>query len=172
VTDFAIRPADPENPTDRAVLERLFLAHRHEMSAYSRELPRPDGTYRDDWLRSVLSNDPAWAAYLFHLGEHPAGFAFVRNLGGPGPLVLNTFFLVNAARRQGHGLTAALDVIRRRPGDWEIAYQDANTAASVLWPRVARAAGGDTWRHEHRPAPRPEMPPNSWVCFTVPATKV
>src|SRR5579859_5253918 len=173
MTVFTVRDAHPATDhADRVVLERLFAMHRHEMSAYSGELPRPDGTLRSDWLHAVCAADPDWAGYLFHLGEHPTGLAFVRNLAGPGPVVLNTFFVVSAARRQGHGLPAALDVVRRRPGDWEVAYQDANTGAAAFWPRVAQAAGGDGWRHEHRPAPRPEMPPNSWISFTVPATTV
>lgn len=169
MTDFAIRPARTDDPTDRAALERLFLLLRHDMTVFSGELPRPDGSFRADWLHSVLAEEPAWAAYLFHLGEHPVGFAFVRSLTGPGPIVLNSFFLVNAARRRGYGLAAALDVVRRRPGAWEVAFQDANAAASAFWPRLAQAAGGDGWRLEHRPAPRPQMPPNSWISFTVPA---
>jgi predicted acetyltransferase len=139
------------------------------MSAFVPALPRPDGTFRSEWLESALT-DPGWAAYLFRLGEHPAGFALVRALDGPGPTVLNSFFLVNGARRRGHGLPAALDVVRRHPGDWEVAFQDVNTAAVAFWPRVAREAGGDGWRLERRPVEgRPELPRNSWISFTVPA---
>ena len=169
MTDFSIRAAEP---ADRPVLDHLWQLFRHDMSAYSHELPRRDGTFRSERLYSAL-NESGWAAYLFHLGENPAGFAFVRNLDGPGPIVLNSFFLVSAARRQGHGLPAALEVVRRHPGDWEVAFQDANTAAVAFWPRVAQAAGGDGWRLEHRPVKgRPQVPADAWICFKVPATTV
>ncbi|HET9168481.1 MAG TPA: GNAT family N-acetyltransferase [Actinospica sp.] len=172
MSDLTVTPVTVTDPADRLVLERLFPLFRHEMSAFSGELPGPDGAFRDGWLRSVLGADPDWAGYLFRLGERPAGFAFVRNIEGPGPVVLNSFFLVHAVRRRGHGLPAALDVLRRRPGDWEVAFQDANRAAVAFWPRVAQAAGGDGWRTEHRPAPRPGMAPNAWICFTVGAATV
>jgi predicted acetyltransferase len=170
---LTVRAAAPAEPGDRAALERLWHLFRHDMSAYSRELPRPDGTFRSDRLRAALDDNDGWAAYLFHVAEHPVGFAFVRALGGPGPIVLNSFFLVNAARGRGLGRRAALEVLRRHPGDWEVAFQDANTAAVAFWPRVAQAAGGDGWRIEHRPVPgRPQVPPDAWISFTVPATTV
>jgi hypothetical protein len=84
--------------------------------------------------------------------------------------VLNSFFLVGAARGRGHGLPAALEVVRRHPGAWEVAFQDANTAAVAFWPRVAQAAGGEGWHLEHRPVSgRPEVPADAWISFTVPA---
>jgi len=171
MTDFTVRAAAPAtDPADRTVLERLWHLFRHDMSAFSGQLPRPDGTFRNERLRAAFT-EPGWASYLFHQQEHPVGFALVRNLGGPGPVVLSSFFLVNAARGRGYGLGAALEVVRRHPGAWEVAFQDANSAAVAFWPRVAEAAAdGDGWRVEHRPiADRPETTPDAWVSFTVPA---
>ena len=157
---------------DRPVLDRLWQLFRHDMSAYTGALPRPDGTFRTDRLNAAFA-EPGWAAYLLLLRDQPAGFALVRNLHGPGPIVLNSYFLVAAARGRGHGLPTALDVVRRHPGAWEVAFQDANTAAAAFWPRVAQSAGGDGWRLEHRPVPgRPEVPADAWISFTVPGTTV
>ena len=169
MNDFAMRPADTGTGSpDRLVLERLWNLFRHDMSAFTGGLPGPDGAFRTERLRSAFT-DPGWAPYLFTQGEYPAGFAFVRNLDGPGPIVLNAFFLVNAVRRRGHGLRAALEVVRRHPGDWEVAFQDANAAAVAFWPRVAEAAAPGAWRLEHRPIPgRPEIPDDAWISFTVP----
>jgi predicted acetyltransferase len=173
MTVLTVRHADPAaDPTDRSLLDRLWQLFRHDMSAYSGTLPRPDGGFRTERLDAART-EPGWAAYLFHLDGQPAGFALVRNLTGPGPIVLNSFFLVAGARRRGHGLPAALDVVRRHPGAWEVAFQDANTAATVFWPRVAQAADGDGWRLEHRPvAGRPEVPADAWISFTVPPATV
>lgn len=171
MNDLAVRAADPANdPADRALLERLWLLFRHDMSAFTGSLPLPDGTYRRERLDESFA-EPGWATYLFHEADRPVGFAHVRNLGGPGPIVLSSFFLVAGARRRGYGMVAALDVVRRHPGAWEVAFQDANAAAVAFWPRVgAAASGGGDWRLEHRPIPgRPEIAPDAWICFTVPA---
>ena len=167
MTDFTVRPAET---ADQPVVERLWHLFRHDMSAYDGQLPLPDATFRADRLRAAFT-EPGWAAYLFTQEDRPAGFAFVRNLDGPGPTVLNSFFLVHAARRRGHGLAAARDVLARHPGDWEVAFQDANRAAVAFWPRVAAACADEAgWRLEHRPTPgEPERPQDAWICFTVPA---
>jgi predicted acetyltransferase len=168
MTDLVVRPAEPGVlPADRLVLERLWNLFRHDMSAFTGSLPSPDGTFRSDRLRTALT-EPGWASYLFHQYDRPIGFALVRNLDGPGPTVLAGFFLVNGARRQGHGLSAALNVLRRHPGDWDVAFQDENAAAVAFWPRVAEAAAPGAWHLEHRPVPgRPEIPDDAWISFTV-----
>ena len=174
MTDFAVRAAEPgTQPADRAVLERLWHLFRHDMSVYSGALPRPDGTFRSERLYSAF-NEPGWASYLFTEREHPVGFGLVRALDEPGPTVLNAFFLVNAVRRRGRGLSVALDVLHRHPGDWEVAFQDENQAAVAFWPRVAEAAAGPgAWRLEHRPIPgKPEVAPDAWISFTVPADRL
>lgn len=170
MNDLAVRAANPAaDPADRALMENLWLLFRHEMSAFTGTLPFPDGTYRRERLDESFT-EAGWATYLFYAGDRPVGFAHVRNLGGPGPVVLSSYFLVAGARRRGYGMAAALDVVRRHPGEWEVAFQDANSAAVAFWPRVAEAAsGGGAWRLEHRAvAGRPEVAPDAWVCFTVP----
>ena len=76
VLPLAVRRATVD---DRVVLERLWLLFRHDMSRFSGGLPRPDGTFRSEWLDSALAS-PHWAAFLAHCGDSPVGFAFVRNL--------------------------------------------------------------------------------------------
>jgi predicted acetyltransferase len=168
-------PADPEPPhltvrraddADRPLLERLWLLFRHDQSAHTRTLPRADGTYRSERLEAALS-DPDWAAYLAHLGDAPVGLALVRNLGGE-PYVLNSFFVVAAARRAGVGTAFAERVLADHPGDWEVAFQEANRPAVGFWRRVARAHDAG-WREERRAVPgSPDSAPDSWVSFGVP----
>ncbi|MEV4570741.1 GNAT family N-acetyltransferase [Nonomuraea sp. NPDC049419] len=160
--DFAVRPA---TAADRPVVERLWLMFRHDMSEFQGGLPRPDATFRSDRLESAFG-DPGWTAYLLSCGDRPAGFAFVRGLDGP-VRVLNSFFVVRAARRSGLGLRAVRDVVARHPGRWEIAFQEANAGAVAFWRRVAADLAGDAWTEERRPVPgRPEAPPDTWIAFT------
>ncbi|MFG2226267.1 GNAT family N-acetyltransferase [Streptomyces sp. NPDC048644] len=165
MSDVSVRLA---NAADRPVLERLWLMFRHDLSEFHGLLPRPDGTFRSDRLDDALTRGD-WAPYLLTSGESPVGLAFVRGL--PGPMrVLNSFFVVRGARRTGIGLRAVRAVVAEHPGPWEVAFQDENVAAVRFWRRVATAIAGDAWTEERRPVPgRPELPPDVWIAFDVPA---
>lgn len=153
---------------EKPVIERLWLMFRHDMSEFRGALPAPDGTFRSDRLQTALS-DNDWAPYLLISGENPVGLAFVRSLTGP-TRVLNTFFVVRGARRSGIGLSAMRVVVSKHPGPWEVAFQDSNTAAVHFWRRVATDTAGDTWSEERRPVPgKPQVPPDVWISFNVPA---
>ncbi|MEL7974718.1 GNAT family N-acetyltransferase [Isoptericola sp. F-RaC21] len=174
-------------PADRDALERLWLLFRHDLSAVTGELPRPDGRFRDERLRSALEHlghdDPSadWRAYLATVpggrpggpggtegppDDRPVAFALVRGLGSP-TRVLSAFFVVRAVRRSGVGAGVAAAVLRDVPGPWEIAFQDANAAAAAFWPRVAADVAGDRWTLTHRAVPgRPELPPDAWLSLT------
>jgi predicted acetyltransferase len=159
---ISVRPA---TAADRPAVERLWLMFRHDMSEFQGGLPEPDATFRGERLASAFA-DPGWAAYLMVSGDRPAGFAFVRGLDGP-VRVLNSFFVVRAARRAGVGLRAVRDVVARHPGPWEVAFQDANAGAVAFWRRVATDLAGDAWTEERRPVPgRPDAPPDVWISFT------
>ncbi|MGW1430418.1 GNAT family N-acetyltransferase [Streptomyces sp. NPDC002431] len=165
--DVSVRLA---NSADRAVVERLWLMFRHDLSEFDGVLPNADGTFRGERLHTAFSDDPDWAPYLFTSGDgSPAGFAFVRNLTAA-TRVLNSFFVVRGARRAGTGLRAVQEIVARHPGPWEIAFQDANTAAVRFWRRVATEIAGDAWTEERRAVPgRPGLPPDVWVSFDSPA---
>ncbi|MFF7331256.1 GNAT family N-acetyltransferase [Streptomyces sp. NPDC008150] len=175
MSDLRVRPA---TPADRPVVERLWAMFQHDLSEYRGELPRADGTFRDERLVSAFT-EPGWRPYLFTsgteagagavgAGEHagrPAGFAFVRGLTGPAR-ILNSFFVVRGARRTGLGARALREIVAAHPGTWEIAFQDANAPAARFWPRAVGAIVGDAWTKEYREVPgRPEIAPDSWITF-------
>jgi predicted acetyltransferase len=163
MSELCVRPVVT---ADRLLMERLWLMFRHDMSDYTRALPNEDGMFRSERLASAFG-DPDWAGYLITWQDRPAGFALVRGLTGH-TRVLNSFFVVRAARRSGIGLRAAAHVTSRHPGPWEVAFQDANQAAVAFWRRVATELAGTEWRQEHRPVPgRPDLPPDAWISFEV-----
>lgn len=162
MTDTSVRLA---TTADRATVERLWLMFRHDMSEFQGALPHPDGAFRDEWLRQAFS-EPDWAPYLLTSGDRPVGFAFVRGLTGS-TRVLNSFFVVRGARRTGIGARAVQEILALHPGSWEIAFQDANTAAVRFWRRVAAAVAGDVWAEERRLVPgRPDLPPDVWISLS------
>jgi hypothetical protein len=71
---------DGADAADRALVERLWLLFRHDMTEFNGGLPNPDGTFRSEWLVSALE-DENWAAHLAFAGDRPVGFAFVRAAG-------------------------------------------------------------------------------------------
>ncbi|MBC2904946.1 GNAT family N-acetyltransferase [Streptomyces cupreus] len=132
------------------------------------QLPNPDGTFRKERLEAAFTDAADWAPYLFSRGEHPVGFAFVRATRGP-IRVLNSFFVVRAARQAGVGLWAVREVVRRHPGEWEVAFQDDNPGAVRFWRRAAEELGPGAWREERRPVPdRPDLAPDAWISFRYP----
>ncbi|MEU4197862.1 GNAT family N-acetyltransferase [Kribbella sp. NPDC026611] len=154
-------------PSDRALMERLWLLFRHDLSEFQGQLPAADGTYRSEWLEKVLTGDPEWAGYLIWTGENPVGFCFMRALQQP-VHVLNAFFLVRPVRRQGIGLAAVQEVLSHHPGPCEVAFQANNAIAVSFWRRVGAAMSGDAWKEELRPIPgKPDAPSDSWISFEV-----
>jgi len=152
---------------DRPMVERLWLMFRHDMSEFGGQLPNTDGTFRAERLVAAFE-DQGWAGYVFAGPEdRPAGFAIVRGLAGP-VRILNSFFVVRSMRRAGVGLQAVGAIVADHPGPWEVAFQDANTAAVHFWRRAAAKLAGSDWTEEHRAVPgRPDLPPDVWISFTV-----
>ncbi|MFC7404814.1 GNAT family N-acetyltransferase [Georgenia alba] len=162
VTLLAARPEDHE------ALGNLWLLFRHDMSAWTGAVPDPRGRFRDDRLRSALSGDPDWRAYLLWRAEAPVGLALVRGVRGE-VRVLNSYFVVAAARRAGVGLAGVRQLFAQFPGRWEVAFQDVNTRAVAFWRAAATDAAGSAWTEEHRAVPgRPDLPPDTWISLTVP----
>lgn len=154
----------PASAADHAVLERLWLMFKHDMSEFQGGLPGPDGTYRSDRLTAAFTS-PERQAYVLTSDDHPVGFAIVRGLAAP-TRVLNSFFVVRGARRRGVGLAAVRDVVGRHPGAWEVAFQEANAGAVRFWRKVATSLAGARWTEERRAVPgRPELPPDVWISF-------
>ncbi|MCX4967366.1 GNAT family N-acetyltransferase [Streptomyces sp. NBC_00654] len=165
MTDVSVRLAEA---SDQPVMERLWLLFGHDMSEISGALPNPDGTFRNDRLHAAFTQAD-WAPYLLTSGTSPVGLAFVRSLTAP-TRVLNSFFVVRGARRTGVGLQAVQEVVAKHPGQWEVAFQESNTAAVAFWHRVATEIAGDAWTEERRPVPgRPELTPDTWITFNAPA---
>ncbi|HEY8721632.1 GNAT family N-acetyltransferase [Pengzhenrongella sp.] len=155
------------NGDDRAVLERLWLMFRHDLSEFRGVLPEPDGTFRGDRLRAAFT-DPDWAAYLMESGDRPVGLALVRGLRGP-VRVLNSCFVVRGARRRAVGLNAVRALVELHPGPWEVAFQDENVGAVLFWRRVATELSGEAWHEQRRPVPgRADLPPDVWISFDGP----
>ncbi|MEV6413782.1 GNAT family N-acetyltransferase [Kribbella sp. NPDC051718] len=148
------------------LIERLWQLYRHDLSEYRYNYPGADGLYPTERLRTFFT-DADRCGYLVKQGDQVAGFVLVRGLVS-GLRVMGEFFVLRAARRQQVGWQAALAVLRRHPGDWEIAFQENNPGAARFWRRIAGELAVDGYKDEQRPVPgKPNIEPDTWLSFTV-----
>jgi predicted acetyltransferase len=137
------------SPAQRPTLENLFQLYTHDFSDFWTD--RNDGELQEDgrfpqyiWLDSYWT-DADRTPYLIRAGGHVAGFALINTFSHSGlPLdhAVAEFFVVRKHRRSGVGFAAATEIIRARPGQWELAVARRNTAALPFWRRVASAIAG------------------------------
>ncbi len=74
------------------------------------------------------------------------------------------FFIVRGVRRKRFGHNAALEMLRRHPGVWEIPFQEVNAGAACFWRELAELAVGHEWTEETRPVPmKPQIPDDVWI---------
>lgn len=147
------------------MLEQLWTMFRHDMSAFTAELPDGGGRFRQERLDAALSRR-GWAAHLLQLGRTPVGLLVTRGLDTD-EHVISSFFLVHGARRSGHGRTAVRTITRQDPGRWAVAFQDRNVIAARFWRAVASEIDpGYSMQHREVPG-HPDLPPDAWIRFTV-----
>lgn len=142
---------------ERPVLERLWQLYRHDLSEFRDSYPNADGLFK-----AMPANV---SGYFIDSDPGLAGFVL---LGGEDPRKIAEFFVVRSYRRQGVGQETALEVLRRHPGRWEIAFQEQNPKAARFWRRIAaEVAGEGGYREERRPVPgKPHIPPDVWLTLT------
>ena len=151
--------------TDRPVVERLWQLYSHDLSESRGTMPDPEGRYKDGRLPSYFGT-PDNCGYLITLDDAPAGFVFVTGLRGD-CRTIGEFFVVRAARRRRLGFDAAMQVLSRHRGRWEIGFQQENPPAPDFWRRIATEVAGTDWREVTRPVPnKPHIPHDHFVIFS------
>lgn len=144
----------------------LWQAFRNDLSQAVGGFPYRDGRYQRATLDVYPASDHigylAWSPHPNTGEDAPVGFALVGATGDR--LALEALWVVPAARRSGVGMRFALDVLRRHPGPWEVAFQHDNAPAGRFWRAVARRALGDAWDETTGAVPhKPDAPPDHWI---------
>jgi predicted acetyltransferase len=154
------------DPKTSVALRNLWQLYRHDLSEYRDMVPDADGRFHDRHLDAYGGN-PDRTSLLVRRDERPIGFVLVVGIDGDARSI-GEFFIVRSRRRQGIGLQVALDVLRRFPGPWEVAFQEENPAAARFWRRVAAEAAPGRWTEERRQDPtKPFIPPDVWITLTI-----
>lgn len=122
---------------EKAVLRRLLELYLHDFSEFDGADVNEHGEYGYRYLDHYFAEEEGAArqAYFIRVDGRLAGFAMVRHMGDRWSMA--EFFVMQKYRRAGIGMQAALDVIARHPGAWEIHEIAANLPAQAFWRRVA-----------------------------------
>ena len=150
-------------PKSRPIVENFIQLYIHDLSQF--RLSRPDqfGRFNHDDRYAGFFTDPDRIAYLFRDESGPLGFGLVLGLKEQRRLMAG-FFVVRGVRRLGVGRQAALQMLGRHPGVWEIPFQEENGGAARFWRELATEAVGTTWTEERRPVPmKPHIPHDVWI---------
>ncbi|HEX2818500.1 MAG TPA: GNAT family N-acetyltransferase [Phenylobacterium sp.] len=140
---------EPVGRGKRETLENLFQLYTHDFSDFW--AGREDGELQEDGrFPQYIYLDSYWTdadrtPLLVRADGHVAGFALINTFshsGLPIDFAVAEFFVARKHRRAGVGFTAATEIIRARPGQWEMAVARLNTAALPFWRRVAAAIAG------------------------------
>ena len=147
----------------RPVVENLIQLYVHDLSQFRLSRPDESGRFNHDERYAVYFSEPDRCAYLFRDVSGPIGFGLIRGLNESRRLMAG-FFVVRGVRRLGVGHDAALAMLRRHPGAWEIPFQEENVGAARFWRDVAVSAVGNEWTEDRRPVPgKPDIPDDVWI---------
>jgi predicted acetyltransferase len=147
----------------RPTLENLLQLYIHDLSQFRFSRPDETGRFNHDDRYAVFFTNPDRCGYLFRDQSGPVGFGLVRGFSEHRRLMAG-FFVVRGARRHHVGHAAALELLRRHPGVWEIPFQEENAGAARFWRAVANAAVGTEWSEDRRPVPtKPHIPDDVWI---------
>lgn len=123
-------------PTDRPLVWKLLQLYLDELSVLLGSVPDESGEYGYPHLDRYWQEE-GHAAYLFHVGSRPAGFALVCRLA-PAPAWhrLDEFCVLRAYRGRGLGAALAGEVLRAHPGRWTVPHLPQNLHARHFWAHV------------------------------------
>jgi predicted acetyltransferase len=140
---------EPAGPERRETLANLFQLYTHDFCDYW--IGQPHGELGEDGRFEPYPLDSYWAepdreALLIRADGKLAGFALVNTFahsGLPTDYSMAEFFIARKYRRAGVGQAAAVDIVRARPGQWDIAVTRRNEPAKPFWRWVAAACAVD-----------------------------
>lgn len=131
----------------RETLTNLFQLYAHDFSEQWFDRPEGEldeqGRLQEYPLLDNYWSEPDHEVMLIRRDGLIAGFVMVNRYshsGRPLDFQIAEFFVARKHRRARIGKTAALQVIRARPGQWEIAVARRNEGAKPFWRGVAAAA--------------------------------
>jgi aminoglycoside 6'-N-acetyltransferase I len=143
-------------PEQRAnILQNLYPAYLHDLSAYMTALPNPHGLFEEEtverynpetFLKVWWQHPQQLFPFLITADNLPAGFALVYTqpyTEDETQFCIAEFFILHPYRRTGAAEAAARQVFDRFHGTWKAEVLPLNLPAQKFWRRViANYSGG------------------------------
>ncbi len=150
IPDFRVQPLATADCEIFASLVRLYLT---EIA------PSLDQTAQDRIASSWAA--PNKEVYAF-LDSQMFGFAIIRRLDEEFH-EMSEFYIDRAHRRRGIGRAAAIEVVRRHPGEWQLGIVSESESAHAFWMAALKT-------HEVAPGPPLTAHQSGSLQFTVTET--
>ncbi len=131
--------------------EKLILAHLIELYEYDfSDFEGTDvnalGLYGYSYLDYYWTERNRFA-YFIKVDDRLAGFVMVCGhcyvSEDPDTLFMSEFFVMKKYRRKGIGKQAAIEVLKRHPGKWELTVHPQNPVSHEFWHSVVKAVSED-----------------------------
>jgi predicted acetyltransferase len=135
----------PASPDQQPILANLVELYIHDFSEFHDTKIGADGKFGYNDL-SLYWRDPNRHPLLVKVNGNLAGFALVRRISDISTNELlwdmAEFFVLRGHRRHGVGTAAALQVLRRFPGLWQVRVMQSNLGAHRFWNHAIAAFTG------------------------------
>ena len=124
---------------DKELLWNINQKYLYEMTNYYDDPMDANGNYHYGYFDEYFSDTKRTAYFLFD-DDALVGFAMLNPYSCIAKTPNHTmaeFTILPAYRRRHLAVDAANAIMERHPGQWEIKYNEKNTAAKRLWNKVA-----------------------------------
>ena len=124
---------------DRTLLWNINQKYLYEMTNYYNDPMDDAGNYHYGYFEEYFT-DPQRKAYFIYNDDTLTGFAMINPysyINQHPDHVMAEFTIFPAYRGNRYALTAAQLLLQMHPGKWEIKYNGKNTAAKILWNKIA-----------------------------------
>ncbi len=137
VNIYLARASIEEQPT----LEEFLQAYLRELASFDPNIAHGSGRLEYHWLDEYWRDNDRFP-YLIRLKNTPVGFVLVRARGqaevGDWDWQIAEFSIAPEFRKRGFGERIIHQILKNRPGVWEISYHFANKPAQLFWQKIAR----------------------------------
>ena len=125
-------------PEDRDLLWNIHQKYLYEMTNYYDDVMDSSGNLHYGYFDAYFT-DPKRKAFFLYEENSLIGFAMIHpysHMGEKPDYVLAEFTVFPMYRRRHLATRAAETLFGRFRGNWEVKYNEKNTAARNLWTRV------------------------------------
>jgi len=159
----------PAKEEDKLILSHLLELYEYDFSDFEGSDVNSLGLYGYSYL-DYYWTEPHRYAYFIKVDGKLAGFVMVCGhcyvSKNPDTLFMSEFFVMRKYRQKGIGKHAALDVLQRHPGKWELTVHPQNPVSHRFWASVVKDVSDDHQLINDVPGVYDDFPAQAFL-FTV-----